>query len=98
VKKGTLAYQKYKSEKISERHRHRFEFTLRYKEEYEKKGMSITGYSPDESLVEIVEVSTHPWFVGVQFHPEFQSRPTSPHPLFAGFIKAASKLAKKSED
>ncbi|MDZ4726698.1 MAG: CTP synthase [Leptospira sp.] len=98
VKKGTLAYQEYKSEKISERHRHRFEFTLRYKEEYEKKGMSITGYSPDESLVEIVEVSTHPWFVGVQFHPEFQSRPTSPHPLFAGFIKAASKLAKKSED
>ncbi|GBF49042.1 CTP synthetase [Leptospira ryugenii] len=98
LKKGSTAYSEYKSEKISERHRHRFEFTLRYKDEYEKKGMNLTGFSPDESLVEIVEIPSHPWFVGVQFHPEFNSKPTEPHPLFAGFIRQASKLAKKSED
>ncbi|TGL90568.1 CTP synthase [Leptospira congkakensis] len=98
VKKGSLAYSEYKAERISERHRHRFEFTLRYKDEFEKKGMNLAGFSPDGSLAEIVEVANHPWFVGVQFHPEFQSKPTDPHPLFAGFIRAASKLAKKTED
>ncbi|MCZ8342843.1 MAG: CTP synthase [Leptospira sp.] len=98
LKKGSLAFSEYKQEKISERHRHRFEFTLRFKEDYEKKGMNISGFSPDESLVEIVEIPNHPWFIGVQFHPEFQSKPTDPHPLFSGFIKAASKLSKKTEE
>jgi len=94
VKKGTLAYSEYKSERISERHRHRFEFTLRYKEMFTKAGMDFSGYSPDEKLMEIVEIKDHPWFIGVQYHPEFQSKPINPHPLFAGFIRAAVKLLK----
>ena len=94
VKKGTLAFNEYKSEKINERHRHRFEFTLRYKEQFMKAGMDFSGYSPDEKLMEIVEIKDHPWFIGVQYHPEFQSKPISPHPLFAGFIRAAVKIAK----
>jgi CTP synthase len=94
VKKNSLAYTEYKSEKIHERHRHRFEFTLRYKEQYQKAGMDFSGFSPDEKLMEIVELKDHPWFIGVQYHPEFQSKPVSPHPLFAGFIKAAAKFAK----
>lgn len=94
VKKNTLAFNEYKVERISERHRHRFEFTLRYKEAYMKAGMEFSGFSPDEKLMEIVEVKDHPWFIGVQYHPEFQSKPVEPHPLFAGFIKAASKLVK----
>ena len=94
LKKGTLAYSEYKTEEIQERHRHRFEFTLRFKKDFEKKGMVFSGYSPDETLMEIIEVKNHPWFVGVQYHPEFQSKPISPHPLFAGFIKAANKYSK----
>ena len=94
IKKNTMAYSEYKSEKISERHRHRFEFTLKYKDEFEKKGMVLSGHSPDEKLIEIVELPDHPWFIGVQYHPEFQSKPFSPHPLFAGFIKAAEKIVK----
>jgi len=95
IKKGSIAFQEYKEEKIKERHRHRFEFTLRYKDDYEKKGMIFSGFSPDQTLVEIVEIPTHSWFVGVQFHPEFQSKPTNPHPLFSGFIRASSKLLRK---
>ena len=94
VKKGTLAFSEYKVEKISERHRHRFEFTLRYKEQFMKAGMDFSGYSPDEKLMEIVEIKDHPWFIGVQYHPEFKSKPINPHPLFAGFIRAAVKIAK----
>jgi CTP synthase len=92
VKKNSLAYQEYKSEKIFERHRHRFEFTLRYKEQFLNAGMNFSGYSPDEKLMEIIEVKDHPWFIGVQYHPEFLSKPIQPHPLFAGFISAAAKL------
>lgn len=94
VKKGTLAFNEYKVEKISERHRHRFEFTLRYKDQFMKAGMDFSGYSPDEKLMEIVEIKDHPWFIGVQYHPEFKSKPINPHPLFAGFIRAAVKIAK----
>lgn len=94
IKKNSLAYSEYKSEKIFERHRHRFEFTLRYKEQYIRHGMEFSGYSPDEKLMEIIELKDHPWFIGVQYHPEFQSKPIQPHPLFAGFIKAASKFSK----
>lgn len=97
LQKGSLAFQEYKSEKISERHRHRFEFTIRFKELFEKKGMKITGFSPDQNLVEVVEVPNHPWFIGVQFHPEFMSKPTNPHPLFVGLIRESIKLIKKGE-
>jgi CTP synthase len=97
ITKGSLAFQEYKSEKISERHRHRFEFTLRFKAEFEKKGMNLTGFSPDQNLVEIVEIPSHPWFIGVQFHPEFKSKPTDPHPLFVGLVREGLKFAKKGE-
>jgi len=80
--------------KISERHRHRFEFNNAYREQLTKAGLVISGTTPDGKLVEIVELKDHPYFVGSQFHPEFQSRPLSPHPLFVGFVKAAVKLKK----
>ena len=76
---------------ISERHRHRYEFNNAYKDKFIKKGMIITGTNPEKNLVEIIEIKNHPFFVGVQFHPEFQSRPARPHPLFMEFIKAAKK-------
>ncbi len=80
--------------KISERHRHRFEFNNAYREQLVKAGLVISGTTPDGKLVEIVELKDHPYFVGSQFHPEFQSRPLSPHPLFDGFVKAAVKIKK----
>ncbi len=93
LKKNTLVHSEYKSEKIFERHRHRFEFTYRFKDDFQKAGMQISGMSPDEKLVEVVEIPDHPWFVGVQYHPEFKSKPIQPHPLFAGFVKAAVKYS-----
>lgn len=87
--KGTSSRKAYRDDEISERHRHRYEFNNEYKVELEKAGLVIAGTSPDGRLVEIVEVKDHPFFVGVQFHPEFQSRPLSPHPLFVDFLKAA---------
>ena len=86
---GSTSREAYGQDQISERHRHRYEFNNQYREELEKAGLVIAGTSPDNRLVEIVEVKDHPFFVGVQFHPEFQSRPLSPHPLFVGFLKAA---------
>ena len=86
---GSLAFKAYKTEEISERHRHRYEFNNAYRERLEQHGLLISGSSPDGSLVEIVELEDHPWFLGCQFHPEFKSRPTAPHPLFASFIGAA---------
>jgi CTP synthase len=80
--------------RISERHRHRFEFNNAYREQLAKAGLVIAGTTPDGKLVEIIELKDHPYFVGSQFHPEFQSRPLSPHPLFDGFVKAAVKLKK----
>ena len=74
---------------ISERHRHRYEVNSKYIEDLEKNGLSFSGMSPDGLLPEIVERPKHPWFIGVQFHPELKSKPFKPHPLFAGFIKAA---------
>jgi len=94
IREGTLAAKEYKTLRIRERHRHRFEFTLRYREAMEKQGLVFSGMSPDGQLVEIVELKGHPWFLGVQFHPEFQSKPIAPHPLFAGFVSAAAKYAK----
>ena len=79
----------YNSKFIKERHRHRYEVNITYREKFEKKGMIFSGLSPDNQLPEIIELKNHPWFIGVQFHPEFKSRPLSPHPLFSSFIKAA---------
>ena len=94
LKEGSLSRELYGSELISERHRHRFEMNSTYRPQLEEKGMSVTGLSPDGLLPEIVEIKEHPWFVGVQFHPEFKSRPNRPHPLFVGFIAASKKLEK----
>ncbi len=79
----------YKSNSIKERHRHRYEVNNNLKNEFEKKGLIFSGMSPDNKLPEIIELKNHPWFIGVQFHPEFKSRPLTPHPLFSSFIKAA---------
>ena len=79
----------YKSKLIKERHRHRYEVNIAYRDKFEKKGMIFSGLSPDNKLPEIIELKNHPWFIGVQFHPEFKSRPLAPHPLFSSFIKAA---------
>lgn len=86
---GTAAYDAYGSELIYERHRHRNEFNNYYRDEFNKKGLVFSGISPDDRLVDIVELpkTVHPWFVGVQFHPEFKSRPNKPHPLFHAFVK-----------
>jgi len=89
LSKNSLAYEMYKEENISERHRHRYEFNNKYKEKLEECGMIFSGISPDGKLVEVVEISNHPYFIAVQFHPEFKSRPTKAHPLFKGLIKAA---------
>ena len=87
--KGSFAYQAYKRDVISERHRHRYEFNNRYREILTQKGMRISGLSPDGELVEIIELPNHPWFLGCQFHPEFKSRLWDPHPLFREFIRAS---------
>jgi CTP synthase len=79
----------YNTNKISERHRHRYEFNNDYITAYEAAGMTATGKNPDTGLVEIVEIPTHPWFVGVQFHPEYKSTVAQPHPIFVAFVKAA---------
>ena len=89
LKEGTLAHKAYRKEEISERHRHRYEFNNRFRDQLEQAGLVISGTSPDGELVEIVELAGHPWFLGCQFHPEFKSKPMKPHPLFREFIKAA---------
>ena len=94
VSPDSYAFTAYGQKKISERHRHRYEFNNDYKKILTDKGLQITGASPDGRLAEIVEIKDHPWFLGCQFHPEFKSRPTKPHPLFSKFIEAALKHAK----
>ena len=89
LKKDTKISKIYNSLKINERHRHRYEVNINYRKDFENKGMIFSGLSPDNKLPETVELKDHPWFIGVQFHPEFKSRPLSPHPLFSSFIKAA---------
>ncbi len=99
IAKGSLAEKIYGGNHISERHRHRYEVNMAYREELEKKGMVFSGLSPSGHLPEIVELKDHPWFVGVQFHPELKSRPFAPHPLFASFVSAALQQAGgKSKD
>jgi CTP synthase len=89
LRSGSLVSELYGTQAISERHRHRYEVNMAYRERLEEKGLVFSGVSPDGVLPEIVERPEHPWFVGVQFHPELKSRPFEPHPLFAGFVKAA---------
>ena len=95
IDKGTRAYKLYGEEKISERHRHRYEFNNDYKDIFKEKGLIVSGLSPDGLLVEMVENKNHPFFIGVQFHPEFKSRPDRPAPLFKAFIEAAKKNKNK---
>ncbi len=89
IKEGTMMEKCYGTLEISERHRHRYEFNNNYRELLQSKGLTLSGLSPDGRLVETVEISDHPFFVGVQYHPEFKSRPNKPHPLFKGFVKAS---------
>jgi CTP synthase len=85
---GTKAFQIYGKPEIRERHRHRYEFNMKYRELMTSKGFVIAGTSPDGTLVEIIELRDHPYFLACQFHPEFQSKPNKPHPLFRGFVTA----------
>ena len=89
LKENSLVKKIYKSKSIEERHRHRYEVNISYKDQFEKNGLIFSGLSPDKKLPEIIELKNHPWFIAVQFHPEFKSRPLVPHPLFSSFIKAA---------
>jgi len=89
IKKGSKAYELYGKGLVQERHRHRYEFNNKYKESLQKKGLIFSGIYPKHNLVEIVELKTHPYFIAVQYHPEFKSKPDKAHPLFSGFIKAA---------
>lgn len=91
LSKKSFSYKAYKKENISERHRHRYEFNNKYKAVFEKKGMVIAGVNAQQSLVEIIELKNHPWFIGCQFHPEFKSKPDQAHPLFKSFIEEALK-------
>jgi CTP synthase len=89
LEKGSRARQLYGAPTIQERHRHRYEFNNKYRPLFEKHGMNLSGLNQERDLVEIVEITEHPWFIGVQFHPEFKSKPLQPHPLFKGFVGAA---------
>ena len=96
LKNNSLISKIYSEKKIKERHRHRYEVNIKYKNDFEKKGFIFSALSPDGTLPEIIELKNHPWFVGVQFHPEFKSRPFAPHPLFSSFIKAAGVNGRKN--
>ena len=89
--KDSLLSDAYGTEMVYERHRHRYEFNNKFRDEYEKAGMLFSGIYPDADLVEVIELKDHPWFLATQYHPEFKSRPNRPHPIFTGFVKAATK-------
>ena len=91
LKKGTIAYETYQTLNIKERHRHRYEFNNEFMEQYQKAGLVMAGINRQDNLVEIIELENHPWFVGVQFHPEYKSTVAKPHPMFANFVAAALK-------
>ena len=94
VKKDTKAWKAYKTEQISERHRHRYEFNNTYREKFQKAGVKFSGVSPNGKLVEMIEIEDHPWFLACQFHPEFKSKPDRAHPLFREFIASALEYQK----
>jgi len=98
LEEESLAHRAYGTESISERHRHRYEVNNKYRGIFEKNGLKVSGISPDGSLVEIIELNDHPWFLGGQFHPEFKSSPRQPHPLFKDFIRAAFQLKTSDEE
>ena len=95
IKKGSFVHKVYKKGLILERHRHRYEFNNKYKNLLKKKGMTFSGIYPKKNLVEAIEISAHPYFIAVQYHPEFKSKPDKPHPLFRDFITAALKYQKR---
>jgi CTP synthase len=95
INKESIAYKVYGKIAIKERHRHRFEFNNDYKTQIEKAGMIATGLNPETGLVEIIEIPSHNWFVGVQYHPEYKSTVANAHPLFVAFVKAALKFKKQ---
>ena len=97
IRPGSRMKECYQTDEISERHRHRYEFNNEYRTVLENAGLVISGESPDGNLVETVELKDHPFFVGVQYHPEFKSRPNKPHPLFKGFVAAAVNSRRKGE-
>lgn len=97
IAKGTLAEKLYGKTEVSERHRHRYEFNMKYREKMAEKGFIISGTSPDGTLAELIELRDHPYFVGCQYHPEFQSKPNKPHPLFRGFIQACLEYQHRKE-
>jgi CTP synthase len=97
LEKNSLAFKAYGEKEISERHRHRYEFNNDYRQVLNKKGLILSGVSPDNLLVEIIEIKNHPWFLGCQFHPEFQSSPMKAHPLFNEFIGAAYAYGKQKD-
>ena len=89
--KESLAYKAYQKDIVSERHRHRYEFNNKFRKLFEENGIRLAGINPEKDLVEIIELKDHPWFVGVQFHPEYSSTVKEPHPMFVDFVKAALK-------
>jgi CTP synthase len=95
IKEKTIAFDIYKTVNISERHRHRYEFNNKYLDAFQQAGMMAVGMNPKDNLVEMIELTNHPWFLGVQFHPEYSSTVASPHPLFVGFVDAARKNSNK---
>lgn len=97
LKKGSLAAKIYKKDTISERHRHRYEYNNNYREQFEAAGLTATGINPNTGLVEIVEIPDHPWFIGVQYHPEYKSTVAEPHPLFVAFVRAVHDHAVKNK-
>jgi CTP synthase len=95
IEKDSLAFEIYQSEMISERHRHRWEFNNNYLETFQKAGMRASGINPETGLVEIVEIPEHPFFIGVQYHPELKSTVENPHPIFVHFVKASKAFNKQ---
>jgi len=94
LREGSLVREIYGADEVFERHRHRFEVNMAWADRLREKGVIFSGTSPDGLLPEIMEITDHPWFVGVQYHPELKSRPFDPHPLFASFIEAAVKRSR----
>ncbi len=98
IKEDTLTHGIYRQETISERHRHRYEFNNKYLDVFSQNGMKATGFNPGTELVEIIELQNHPWFIGVQFHPEYKSTVANPHPLFVDFVRASIEYAEKKQN
>jgi CTP synthase len=98
LQSNSLAHKIYGRTTISERHRHRYEFNNRYREDFAKSGMVLSGINPENDLVEVIELANHPFFIGVQYHPELKSTVMNPHPLFVHFVKAASKYAQQKRE